>query len=414
MRTEFLHSSLALFFFFLLNSGHAQFTGCTDALANNYNPLATENDGSCTYTNAAVTPEASFELGAELDETSGLIHWNNNLWTHNDNSDINLYALDPSNGNIVETYAMTGITNIDWEEITQDETHVYLGDFGNNANGNRTDLTIYRILKSTLQSTNPSIETIQFNYVDQDDLSPAGANNTNYDCEAFIVSGDSIYLFTKEWVSNNSRIYALPKSPGNHTATLRDTLNVQGLITGSVYLEEMNIVALTGYTNLLQPFVYLLYDFSGTNFYSGNKRRLNLQLPFHQVEAIASDDGLTYYITNEFFQQGQFITVPQKMHMINLSPYLMNHVSTLRVAPGIMAQNDIRIFPNPAVNEVNVVVHENLVGAIYGLYDLSGNQIVNGRLTSDTTTINMEGLPSGTYFFLPGLYAGEMMKIIKQ
>ena len=36
--------------------------------------------------------------------------------------------------------------NVDWEDITQDETHIYIADFGNN-NGNRTDLKIYKILK---------------------------------------------------------------------------------------------------------------------------------------------------------------------------------------------------------------------------------------------------------------------------
>jgi hypothetical protein len=43
---------------------------------------------------------------------------------------------------------LNGVKNNDWEELTQDKTHFYLGDFGNNASGNRTDLTIYKIAKT--------------------------------------------------------------------------------------------------------------------------------------------------------------------------------------------------------------------------------------------------------------------------
>jgi hypothetical protein len=76
---------LLLFFTALLKAQ----LGCTDPLANNYNPAATQNDGSCTYQNANISPIRSNTLPALLDETSGLIFWNDKIWTHNDDIDIN-------------------------------------------------------------------------------------------------------------------------------------------------------------------------------------------------------------------------------------------------------------------------------------------------------------------------------------
>lgn len=87
-------------------------------------------------------------------------------------------------------------TNIDWEEISQDADFVYVGDFGNNHNGIRADLHILRITKESILSDHSVIETINFSYSNQTDFAPAGSNNTDFDCEAFIASNGSIFLFT--------------------------------------------------------------------------------------------------------------------------------------------------------------------------------------------------------------------------
>src|SRR5665647_3174356 len=131
-----------------INTTNAQINGCTDPLAINFNPSATFNDGSCAFSPASIAPISSFNLAGNLTETSGLISWNNQIWTHNDGDDINIYALDSTSGTIIKSYPINGTTNTDWEEISQDDDFVYIGDFGNNSNGNRTDLKIVRIAKN--------------------------------------------------------------------------------------------------------------------------------------------------------------------------------------------------------------------------------------------------------------------------
>ncbi len=125
----FLISFLSLF-----NNMEAQVSGCTDPLSTNYNPEATVNDGSCLYDPTTIAPQSSDNLETTLVETSGLIYWKDKLWTHNDNTDINLYALDTLTGEILSKYELTGASNKDWEEISQDDEFIYVGDFGNNAN----------------------------------------------------------------------------------------------------------------------------------------------------------------------------------------------------------------------------------------------------------------------------------------
>ncbi|MBK6966718.1 MAG: hypothetical protein IPH20_23180 [Bacteroidales bacterium] len=314
-------------FYLIAAQSEAQVYGCTDPLANNYNASATNNNGSCTYNSTSVSSTASFNLAAALDETSGLIRWNNQVWTHNDSQDINIYALDTLNGSIVQTQPLSGVVNTDWEEISQDDDYLYIGDFGNNGNGNRTDLKILKISKSSVLAGSPVTETINFSYSNQVNFNPTGGNNTDFDCEAFIVSADSIFLFTKQWVSNQTSVYSLSKTPGTHIANLKTTYNVQGLITGSTSVLQENLIVLSGYSSTLQPFVYLLYDYNGTNFFSGNKRKIGLNLAFHQVEGIATNNGLKYYISNEYFNQFPF-NVQQKLQVLNLSTYLANYINT--------------------------------------------------------------------------------------
>ena len=184
--------SITAFILYIINT-FAQTHGCTDPLAVNYNPLAIINDGSCFYNASSVSPDETKNLDNSLNESSGLIIWNDMLWTHNDSEDINIYALELPDGIINENYPLTGSVNKDWEEISQDDEFFYIGDFGNNSNGNRRDLMILRIKKNSIAEDPPEIDEIGFSYPDQTDFTAAGANNTDFDCEAFIASDDSIY-----------------------------------------------------------------------------------------------------------------------------------------------------------------------------------------------------------------------------
>jgi len=297
------------------NTSSAQL-GCTDVLARNYNQNAVENDGNCCYKRLKIKKFTSVVLNDMLNETSSLVEWGNNLYTHNDDTDLHLYQLD-KNGSITKRIKLTGIKNNDWEELTQDETHFYLGDFGNNASGNRSDLTIFKIAKNSLFD-NPKIETISFSYPEQTDFSKQKSNTTNFDCEAFIATENELILFTKQWKNNQSAVYRLPKTAGKYSAEYITTLKVNGLITGATFVEVKNLITLCGHTKKLKPFMYLIYDLKNVNFENINQRKIKLKLPFHQIEAISSINGIDFYITNERFSRKIIGTVLQQLHHFSL------------------------------------------------------------------------------------------------
>src|SRR5690606_38521865 len=110
---------------------------------------------------------------------------------------------------------------------------------------------------------------------------------TNWDCEAFIAHGDSLYLFTKNWADLSSYVYALPAAPGMHMALRRDTLEAMGLISGATLDRDRDALVLLGYDLLMHPFVWRFSGYSGTDFFSGVVHYHILAMAAAQTEAIA-------------------------------------------------------------------------------------------------------------------------------
>jgi len=413
-----LHHILQIVLLLLIQQIQAQVYGCTDRQSTNYNPNATINDGSCVYASASVAV-TSVNLPEILKETSGLTFWDGDLYTHNDDSDINIYKLDTITGSITKTLPVVGTANQDWEDIDQDDDYIYIGDFGNNVSGNRSNLRIIRVDKAGLQSGTPTVNSINFTYSNQTDFTPKPNNATDFDCEAFIVGKDNIYLFTKQWVSKQTSVYVLPKTPGTHVAQLAGTYNVGGLVTGATYLEDKKLVVLSGYSTLLSPFINLFYDYTGHDFFSGNKRKLSVSLNFYQVEGIATQNGLDYFISNENFVQAPFVNTPQKLHKFSLEPFLGAYLKSVAQennleTPQTLSGAGISIYPNPAYDMLRIDGKQNIVGRKYTIVDINGKLIKKGMLNSTSNIIDISALSAGIYLINISGFEKDNFKLIKK
>ncbi|WP_415903507.1 hypothetical protein ACMXYR_07280 [Neptuniibacter sp. QD29_5] len=183
-----------------------------------------------------------------VQETSGLASRGGLLWTINDSGDgPYLYALDPQH-NIVKTIKVGNAKNIDWEELAQDETYLYIADCGNNR-GRRIELQIYKVTWSDLQSTRSggiiSPEILRFNYADRpENVTP---KSHNLDCEALTVVNDELWLFTKNRENEQTHLYKLDKSATEQSVTLTERFDVKGLVTAADYDPVTKRLALLGY-----------------------------------------------------------------------------------------------------------------------------------------------------------------------
>jgi len=236
-----------------------------------------------------------------VDESSGIINWDNSIWTHNDSKNqAALYAVNPEDGALQETVNISNLENIDWEELAQDAQYVYIGDFGNNK-GERKNLMIFKVAKQDLLAGKVDrVDTIAFHYPDQTDFT-GPKHDHNFDCEAMIVVKDNIYLFSKNFRDKHSKLYSLPTSPGQYPAQLIDRFNVKGNVTGADINEEDGTVALCGYyfdNGIFLPFVWLLWDYPAQSFFKGKQQRVNFPM-YAQIEGICYDKDGQFYISSE-------------------------------------------------------------------------------------------------------------------
>ena len=141
-------------------------------------------------------PQLKTWLPPAISESSGLSYSDGKLWTHNDKGGLPaIYCIDTLTGAIKQTVYIDNYPNIDWEDITSDDQHIYVGDFGNN-NGIRKDLKILIIDKKSISDSSivhVKANAINFSYTDQHHF--IKNNKNDFDCESMIYQRSALFVF---------------------------------------------------------------------------------------------------------------------------------------------------------------------------------------------------------------------------
>lgn len=232
--------------------------------------------------------EMKAEMPEEVNETSGLFFHNGRLWSHNDSGGKPiLYGIDTVSFKVVQRITLANVKNTDWEDVCTDGVNVYVGDFGNNR-GNRDNLRIFIFPLSDIPAEGDAtvtVETLKFRFGDQTNFEKRKVHD--FDCEAMFATENGLYLFSKGWETGTTRLYRLPKTPGNHVAEVVNGFNSQGLITGADYDPQSGTLVVVGYLkSLYKPFLYLIYDFDEAGVKLSHRRFEMPQWPGAQIEGV--------------------------------------------------------------------------------------------------------------------------------
>lgn len=250
-------------------------------------------------------------LQDKLKENSGLIYYDGLLWNINDSGgEDHLYGVDFS-GKIQKEIKIEDADNDDWEDIAQDENHIYIGDFGNNK-GTRKNLVIYRIDKDEIgKKDEQKVEAkkIKFSYANQHQFDAANLS-TPFDCEAFAELDGTLYLFSKNWVTQTTEVYALPSKKGEYEISPIDTFNAGGMITGADFSPDKRKLVLSGY-NFFKPFLWIFTEIKPGNFFEGDRIFIEMDSLFRaQTEGVCflgNDSLLISCEASSAFQQQVFL-----------------------------------------------------------------------------------------------------------
>jgi hypothetical protein len=257
-------------------------------------------------------------LPKSLKEISGTVKDDDVLWAITD-ANGSIYKLDLQ-GQVLQEVKLSGLHLTDVEAIAADRKYLYIGDIGDN-DGTRADRIIIRIPKSSITkgTTTVSGDQIRFTFAGEGTVKKKKSNN--YDCEAMVSYGDSLYLFTKERDDMGTSLYVLSKTPGKYEARNIDHFKTKGLVTDAAVNERGNEISLIGYDEgHRRPFVWTFTDFNGSNFFTGKHKRYELTHKKNldwQVESISYRDASSFFISCEKTKD-----VPNTLYVIPKSDLL--------------------------------------------------------------------------------------------
>ncbi len=318
-------------------------------------------------------------LDTALSETSGLLYLNNTLITHNDTASTNqLFDVDTETGAVTRTVTITNASNTDWEDLTHDDTYIYIGDFGN-YQGDRTNLKVYRItIADYFASTSITAEIINFSYSNQTDFTTSPLA-TNFDAEGLIHYNNTLYVFSKNWLDGNTNIYELPKTPGTHSISQVDTITAQGLVSGATYNPLDGSIFLAGYDSN-GAFLIQLSGYSSGLFSNGSVVKTSIAVPANyspQIEGIIPINATEYYVSAEEISG-------------NASGLYSFNTSTLSILD--VDIKDVSFYPNPAKGFIKL----NRKNCSTSIYTIDGRFIKS----SIDQYITVSDLASGMYMMV--------------
>lgn len=219
-------------------------------------------------------------------------------------------------GKVTATFLLD-VAQIDWEAITSNGQHLWIGDIGNNS-GQRSQLQIHQLplpLKQPLLSG----DTLQLQYPNQPQP-PVKPYQHDMDAEALAVAGGQLFMFSKNWLSQGSDVYLINPAL-SVTAAVTDAAAVHpraplplqkiaridslpGLVTDATFSEQHQVFVLTGYANFQRNMLnMLLYD-DYRPFIAVLNRQFQLlataEVPQGgQLEAVCVDQQQMIWLTQE-------------------------------------------------------------------------------------------------------------------
>jgi hypothetical protein len=88
-------------------------------------------------------------------------------------------------------------------------------------------------------------------------------------------------------------------------------------------------------------------------------------------------------------------------------------VTTIGISD-LINENDLKIYPNPASTYIIVKISSRFLGTAYYISDLSGRNVLTGKLISEISSINVAEFSAGLYFFRVGKTNPLTFKVMKK
>ncbi|MFT5780118.1 MAG: hypothetical protein ACI837_003079, partial [Crocinitomicaceae bacterium] len=240
----------------------------------------------------------TYHLSTRLSEISGIDLINDStLVAHNDGGHEPILYLLNLSGEIQKHVTISNAANLDWEDLTVDKTHIYIGDIGNNLN-NRKNIIIYKVsIADVLTKEEVTAEYIKISYSEQIAFPPKKAG-LRFDAEALAVYKDNLYIFTKNRMSPTDGmtwVYQVSTKPGTYTLTHETEIFIG---KGGFWKDAITAADVKGDEFFLMTYNRILIKEQNADGEFTGDRSVKFK-SFSQKEAIVVKSNLEIFVADE-------------------------------------------------------------------------------------------------------------------
>ncbi len=125
-------------------------------------------------------------------------------------------------------------------------------------------------------------------------------------------------------------------------------------------------------------------------------------LTFHSLD-YAPGGGGEFHLVNNFAVASvgtHYVTVSLKdsaTGFTKTTTFIIKHVAT-GVTTIVKRDDDVIIYPNPAVNDVNVIFSDNAGIKTIAIYNIIGKAVNVYKVSGNSANLGIDNLPAGVYF----------------
>jgi len=247
------------------------------------------------------------DLPVEVIETSGLVcRPQQKFITINDSGNAATIWTINKQGQLI-TQTETEQKNRDWEALAANEKWLFVADTGNNS-GQRKGGQIYKYEFTDSEKLHYN-STLNFEFADLPSslLKPY---QHDFDIEAIALRQSDLVLFSKSWSGGPTKVYTLDSSNEQlqKIKPLTEISDLPGIVTDAIWSETHQVFLITGYANLQQNLIALLFSGNWSPFIAviDKHYQINtvLKLPHAgQLEAICIDENDQVWLSQEQFKE---------------------------------------------------------------------------------------------------------------
>lgn len=213
------------------------------------------------------------------------------------------------------------------------------------------------------------------------------------------VSGVSYYFYI-DTVSAETDTFRIVINDSTHLAVLGDSLQINPMVTDTCF-------------ELGQTCQLIEIGFKGPS--DADTISIGAKILAKGTPTVAGENYPKGYCDAWFYQPIGCYTkyFPAEIDINGVDTcYTISHKTQVSTARKDISYGELSIYPNPATKHFFVQSNSKLIGQPYSLFNNVGERILEGELTSTTTQIDLDDLPTGIYLLKVGQDISRTFKVI--